>query len=59
MYLADLEAAHATFGFKLAQLYGQGESPMTITGLDKRRMPTPSIHATSRGYALPEPLRQW
>ncbi len=36
MYLADLDAAHETFGFKLAQIYGQGESPMTITALDKR-----------------------
>ncbi len=36
MYLADLDAAHEVFGFKLAQIYGQGESPMTITALDKR-----------------------
>ncbi|MDX6750776.1 AMP-binding protein [Geminicoccaceae bacterium 1502E] len=36
MYLADLEAAHDVFGFRLAQLYGQGESPMCITALDKR-----------------------
>jgi long-chain acyl-CoA synthetase len=35
MYLADLDAAHAAFGFRLAQIYGQGESPMTITALDK------------------------
>jgi long-chain acyl-CoA synthetase len=35
MYLADLERALALFGPKLYQLYGQGESPMTITGLDK------------------------
>jgi len=36
MYLADLDAAHQVFGFRLAQIYGQGESPMTITALDKR-----------------------
>ncbi len=36
MYLADLDAAHACFGYRLAQIYGQGESPMTITALDKR-----------------------
>jgi long-chain acyl-CoA synthetase len=36
MYLADLDAAHAAFGFKLAQIYGQGESPMTITALSKQ-----------------------
>jgi acyl-CoA synthetase (AMP-forming)/AMP-acid ligase II len=37
MYLADLKRALAIFGPKLYQLYGQGESPMTITGLDKAR----------------------
>src|SRR5699024_1092646 len=35
MYLADLEAAIATFGNKFAQIYGQGESPMTITAMPK------------------------
>jgi long-chain acyl-CoA synthetase len=35
MYLADLERAHAVFGHRLAQIYGQGESPMCITALDK------------------------
>jgi len=35
MYLADLEKAHDVFGHRLAQIYGQGESPMTITALDK------------------------
>lgn len=33
MYLADLQAAVDTFGPRLAQIYGQGESPMTITAL--------------------------
>jgi long-chain acyl-CoA synthetase len=33
MYLADLKAAMALFGNKLGQIYGQGESPMTITCL--------------------------
>jgi long-chain acyl-CoA synthetase len=36
MYVADLEKALALFGPRLYQLYGQGESPMTITGLTKR-----------------------
>jgi long-chain acyl-CoA synthetase len=36
MYLADLQKSLALFGPKLYQLYGQGESPMTITGLSKR-----------------------
>jgi long-chain acyl-CoA synthetase len=36
MYVSDLKRAIALFGAKLYQLYGQGESPMTITGLDQR-----------------------
>src|SRR4029077_2791554 len=36
MYVADLEQALALFGPRLYQLYGQGESPMTITGLSRR-----------------------
>ena len=36
MYLADLDQAQAAFGHRLAQIYGQGESPMCITALDKR-----------------------
>ena len=35
MYLADLEEALGTFGPRLAQIYGQGETPMTITALSK------------------------
>ena len=35
MYLADLESALAAFGPRLAQIYGQGEAPMTITALSK------------------------
>ncbi|MBV8337892.1 MAG: AMP-binding protein, partial [Alphaproteobacteria bacterium] len=36
MYVADLERALHLFGPRLYQLYGQGESPMTISGLTKR-----------------------
>jgi acyl-CoA synthetase (AMP-forming)/AMP-acid ligase II len=36
MYVADLERALALCGPRLYQIYGQGESPMTITGLAKR-----------------------
>src|SRR5207237_1198988 len=36
MYVADLEKAIGLFGPRLYQLFGQGESPMTITGLTKR-----------------------
>ena len=35
MYRADLDRAHQAFGYRLAQIYGQGESPMTITALSK------------------------
>jgi acyl-CoA synthetase (AMP-forming)/AMP-acid ligase II len=33
MYVDDLKKAMAAFGPVFAQIYGQGESPMTITGL--------------------------
>ena len=36
MYVADLQRALDCFGPRLWQLYGQGESPMTLTGLSKR-----------------------
>ncbi|MGP1679641.1 MAG: AMP-binding protein, partial [Burkholderiales bacterium] len=41
MYAADCKAALARFGYKLAQIYGQGESPMTITAMAK------AIHAAT------------
>jgi long-chain acyl-CoA synthetase len=41
MYVADCRAALDRFGPKLAQLYGQGESPMTITALSRQ------VHAES------------
>jgi long-chain acyl-CoA synthetase len=37
MYVADSRRALALFGPRLAQIYGQGESPMTITALSKGR----------------------
>lgn len=36
MYLADIEDALDRFGNRFAQIYGQGETPMTITALPKR-----------------------
>ena len=36
MYVHDLQMALDCFGPRLYQLYGQGESPMTIAGLSKR-----------------------
>ncbi len=35
MYVADVRAAFATLGPRLAQIYGQGESPMTITAMNR------------------------
>jgi long-chain acyl-CoA synthetase len=35
MYLADFKRARERLGPRLAQIYGQGESPMTITALPK------------------------
>ena len=43
MYVADCRAGLDRFGPKLAQLYGQGESPMTITALT-RQMHADSAH---------------
>jgi long-chain acyl-CoA synthetase len=35
MYVEDAKRAIKRFGYKFAQIYGQGESPMTITALSK------------------------
>ena len=35
MYVADLKFAMQVFGNRLVQIYGQGESPMTITALSR------------------------
>lgn len=37
MYKVDIVDAMERFGAKFVQIYGQGESPMTITALSKRR----------------------
>lgn len=37
MYAKDLNDALDVFGYSLAQVYGQGESPMTITYLDRNQ----------------------
>jgi len=36
MYLADIQDALAVIGQRFVQIYGQGESPMTITALARR-----------------------
>ena len=35
MYVEDCKAAFAALGPRLAQIYGQGETPMTITSMDR------------------------
>jgi len=35
MYVADCKEAHGVLGPRLAQIYGQGESPMTITAMNR------------------------
>lgn len=44
MYLADIQRALAVLGDRLVQIYGQGESPMTITALSR-------AHLADRGHA--------
>ena len=58
MYRADLEAARAVLGPHLAQIYGQGESPMTITVLPKaviedRQHPRWGERVASVGFPQP------
>jgi long-chain acyl-CoA synthetase len=43
MYLADIRRAMEVLGERFAQIYGQGESPMTITALSK-------FHHADRGH---------
>jgi acyl-CoA synthetase (AMP-forming)/AMP-acid ligase II len=50
MYVADLLAAMDRLGPKLAQIYGQGEAPMTITGMDK------AMHVAAVGGDPARPL---
>lgn len=56
MYLADIDRALTRFGPRFVQIYGQGESPMTITTLPRhviadRRHPRWSERAASVGCA--------
>jgi long-chain acyl-CoA synthetase len=58
MYQADFEAARAALGPHLAQIYGQGESPMTISVLPRaviedRGHPRWTHRVASVGYAQP------
>jgi long-chain acyl-CoA synthetase len=54
MYVEDLKQALRIFGPRLTQLYGQGESPMTITSLPKHLLGVPGIadeRLASTGFA--------
>lgn len=56
MYLADIDAALAAFGPRFAQIYGQGECPMTITALPRdlvadRTHPGAARRRASVGFA--------
>ncbi|MGR3425609.1 MAG: class I adenylate-forming enzyme family protein [Pseudooceanicola nanhaiensis] len=56
MYLADLDHALEVFGPKFIQIYGQGESPMTITALRReivgdRAHPRAEVRRASVGTA--------
>lgn len=55
-YVEDVEAAVACFGPRIAQIYGQGESPMSITALDSAQVAAAVERSdramlTSVGYA--------
>ncbi|QID16391.1 long-chain fatty acid--CoA ligase [Nitrogeniibacter mangrovi] len=56
MYLEDIRDALATMGPRFVQIYGQGESPMTITALPRhmladRAAPDWATNAASVGFA--------
>ena len=48
MYTADIRDAIATMGQRFVQIYGQGESPMTITALSPRMAQPDRSSALSR-----------
>ena len=52
MYLADIREAIATMGQRFVQIYGQGESPMTITCAEPRMARTHRSSALSRASCL-------
>lgn len=58
MYLEDIKNARQVMGPRFAQIYGQGESPMTITALskfhiDNREHPRHEARLASVGVAQP------
>ena len=59
MYGEDALAALDRFGPRLAQIYGQGEAPMTITTLSKEDIADRDASALARAARLPpaSPMR--
>lgn len=56
MYLADIQEALKLFGARFVQIYGQGESPMTITVLPRAQVadtahPKANLRRVSVGFA--------
>ncbi|MEQ8690476.1 MAG: AMP-binding protein, partial [Pseudomonadales bacterium] len=56
MYLADIERALGVFGDRFVQIYGQGESPMTITALGRseHRLGTDRLQSVGRAQSVVE-----
>lgn len=61
MYAKDLVEALEVFGLRLVQIYGQGESPMTITYLNKqqhRELANLGVRSHDKGEATLLPVGQ-
>jgi acyl-CoA synthetase (AMP-forming)/AMP-acid ligase II len=52
MYVADLRESLQVFGRKLVQIFGQGESPMTITALGRDDHRDEVLHTCGRARTL-------
>ena len=52
MYVADLRESLAVFGHKLVQIFGQGETPMTITSLGREEHRDEALHTCGRPRTL-------
>lgn len=50
MYLEEIKKSLAVFGHVFTQIYGQGETPMTITGLRRADFPAADEILASVGY---------
>ena len=59
MYLEDIKQALAVMGDRFVQIYGQGESPMTITALSRRHLSDrthPRWEARAGSVGIPQSL---